>query len=429
MTITKRITSLILAAVLLSFGMLVSCGKDEPADTTAPTPSSTDAPAPDTTKEADPTDTTTVPEADVTTVPSSDETTEEKTPEDDPVVDDKPNYTDLELKFDDPKSCTSHFEASGEGVLTEKYYAWASTDFISTEGWYGFEYELASHYNLMSVSFFTADKKYISGIGTNSIAGSVNTVTGFTTIPENTKYVRFVTFLSLPDNEYPAYSDDDSFVHVYMTKEAYDEDYAKSEFRGLKIGFIGDSITEGQRGTPQGTIYNRTYRNYPYFTVKKLGCSLVNFGKSGLNSKTCYENYYQKGTIRIKDCDVIVIMLGVNAGLANEYSTAYINLVDAILRDKKDDAVLILVTPVSASIDTSKPHAGRMPNVQTAYNTVRNVAEAKDIPYIDAFKYSPIQPAMEDVYQVDGLHITEEGAMAFADYLADEIAKILKENK
>ena len=281
----------------------------------------------------------------------------------------------------------------------------------------------------MSISFFTADKKYISGIGTNSISGSVNTVMGFTTVPENAKYVRFVTFLSTEGNEYPAYAASNSFVNVYKTKEDYETDYNASEFRGKLIAFLGDSITEGQRGTLEGTVLNRTYRNYPYFVSKKLGCSMANFGKSGANGKSYYEDLYKKGTIRIADADVIVIMLGVNRGLSGEYGIGYLNLITAIKKDMKKDAVLILVTPVSASIDDSRYYHDRIAHVQSSYNAVKNYAALKNIPYIDAFKNSPIQPAMEDIYQVDGLHITEEGAKAFADYLADEIAKILREQK
>lgn len=100
MTLLKRVTSLTLALVLLSFAMLISCGNDSPDDTTLQPPQA-DTSSPETTPEIDNT-TTEVP--------------------DEPTVD-EPNYTSLDLNFNDPNVCTSHFESHGEGALTDIYYA------------------------------------------------------------------------------------------------------------------------------------------------------------------------------------------------------------------------------------------------------------------------------------------------------------------
>ena len=93
----------------------------------------------------------------------------------------------------------------------------------------------------------------------------------------------------------------------------------------------------------------------------------------------------------------------------------------------KKGATVILVTPPSATIDKSKVNYGYMNNIISAYSVVKDMAVMNGIPLVDAFRYSPIQPATEDEYQAnDGLHMVESGYKAFAEYMADEIVKILE---
>ncbi len=386
-----------LLAVLLCLGsMFVACN-DEPADTTAAqTPETTDTP------------TDTVPE-----------TTEASTP------DPEPESTSLTLNFKDNNLCTSKYEGKGEGAFST-YTAWVSTDYIEIDGFYGIEYELAAHKLLQSVAFYTAEKQYISGIGTTSMLSSTTTVMGFTTVPENAKYARFISYTGHGDM--PAYTD--CFVNGYADKENYDMAYGESEYRELVIACLGDSLTEGDYGSTQRGVANRHYKNYPYFLAKELGCTTVNYGKCGANSQSFYQNYYQKGNVDIANADVIVIMLGTNRGLEGTYTDYYSQLIKDVKKDMKDDAVLILVTPPSATIDKLKVNFGYMTNISNAYYVVKQQAKKEKLDLIDAFKYSPIQPATEDEYQAnDGLHMVEAGYKAFAEYMAEEIVKILNSKK
>ena len=399
-----RKIALIMALVLCFGSTLVACN-DEPADTTVPQSQGTPEAIPDTTEAP-------------TTCPTAPSETTSPTPEPE-----EPEFTALDLEFGSSQLCTSKRQASGEGAFAA-YSSWVSTDYIEIDGWYGIEYELAAHKLLQSVAFYTAEKQYISGIGTTSMIGTVTTVTGFTVVPENAKYVRFINYTSA-GGDMPAYTD--NFVNVYEAKEDYDAAYGESEYRELVIACLGDSLTEGDYGSTKAGVANRKYKNYPYYLSKALGCKTLNYGKCGANSQSFYENFYAAGQVDISDADVIVIMLGTNRGLEGTYLNYYMTLISDVKKDMKKDAKLILVTPPSATIDKSKVNYGYMPNIISAYSIVKEMSVMNGLPLIDAFRYSPIQPATEDEYQAnDGLHMVEAGYKAFGEYMADEIVKILE---
>ena len=415
-----RKIAFMLALVMCLGSMFVACN-DNPADTTAPDLNTTEAVAPDTTTEKTPDTTEKAPD---TTVNDTTDTTSAPTETTEPIPtpDPEPEFTSLKMTFNQTSLCTSTYDGKGEGGFNS-YTAWVSTDYIEINGWYGFEYEMAAHKKLMSVAFYTADKQYISGIGTTSMLGTVTTVSGFTTIPENAKYVRFINYTSA-GGDMPAYTD--HFVNVFMDKENYDMVYGESEYRELVIACLGDSLTEGDYGSNTAGVANRKYKNYPYYLSKALGCKTINYGKCGANSQSFYDSYYNKDQVDISEADVIVIMLGTNRGLEGDYQSYYTKLIDDVKKDMKKGAKVILVTPPSATIDKTKVNGKYMPNLIASYTVVKTMATLKKTELIDAFKYSPIQPAMEEVYQAnDGLHMVEAGYKAFGEYMAEEIVKIL----
>ena len=120
-------------------------------------------------------------------------------------------------------------------------------------------------------------------------------------------------------------------------------------------------------------------------------------------------------------------MLGTNKGLGGDYGEYYDKLIDAIKKDMKEGAIIVLITPPSATTDASKINYGYSSNVASAYAFVTSYAKENDISMIDAYMYSPIQPDMETFYQPnDGLHMAREGYKAFAEFIAEELIKILE---
>ena len=301
---------------------------------------------------------------------------------------------DLELLFTNKDTVGSKKSSKGNYVegASVVYDQWVSTDFIDVSAYYAIKYELVAHYNLMSVAFFDAEQKYVSGVGTNSFANTA-TVTGYAIVPENAKYARFTDFQGTDGG---MKSLDSRFVRAYANKESYETDRALDKYADLKIACIGDSLTEGDYGSETAGKANRQFLNYPYYLAKALGCQTVNFGLCGRDARNYYNDHYPNADI--SDCDVILVMLGTNAGLSGDMGTYYDRLIKAISEDMKDGAFIILITPPSATTDSSKVNYGYAGNVASAYTFVTNYAQSNNVAMIDAFTYSPIQPEMEDLY-------------------------------
>ena len=91
--------------------------------------------------------------------------------------------------------------------------------------------------------------------------------------------------------------------------------------------------------------------------------------------------------------------------------------------------MIVLITPPKATTDSSKVNYGYENNVVSAYNFVKEYAKETNIPMIDAYSNSPIQPDKENVYQPnDGLHMGREGYKAFAEFIAEELIEIINES-
>ena len=357
---------------------------------------------------------------------------EETTQADETVVESEKNndveeymVTDIDLLFTELDTIGSKKSAKGNYVegASVVYARWTSTKFIDVSEYYALKYELVAHNYLMSIAFYDAEYKYISGVGTNSFAGTA-TITGYTVIPENTKYARFTDFQGVVGGTNPI---DSKFVKAYGNKTSYEMDRALEKYADLKIACIGDSLTEGDYGSGQKGVANKQFQNYPYYLAKTLGCQTINYGLCGKNAQNYCTDYYP--LVDISDCDVILVMLGTNRGLDGDYGKYYNKLIEAVKKDMKEGAIIVLITPPSATTDSSKVTYGYSVNVASAYAFVTNYANENDIAMIDAYMYSPIQPDMETFYQPnDGLHMAREGYKAFAEFIADELVNILEEN-
>lgn len=333
---------------------------------------------------------------------------------------------ELELLFGKEDTVGSKKSAKGNYVegASVVYDQWVSTDFVDVSAYYALKYELAAHYNLMSVAFFDGEQKYISGVGTNSFANTA-TVTGYVLVPEKAKYAKFTDFEGVAGGMKPL---DSRFVKGYENKTSYETDLAREKYADLKVACIGDSLTEGDYGSQTAGVANRQFLNYPYYLAKALGCQTVNYGLCGRTAQNYYTDHYPHADI--SDCDVILVMLGTNGGLGGDLGTHYDKLIKRIAEDKKEDAIILLITPPSATTNTSKVNYGYAGNVASACAYITEYAQQNNLPMIDAFTYSPIQPDMENVYQAnDGLHMVREGYQAFGEFIADELKMILKELK
>ena len=316
------------------------------------------------------------------------------------------NKTDLVSTEYDPKTKQS-------GAKTD-YALWYSTDFIDVSAEYALVYNLAVHRYLYSVAFYDADRNFISGKYSMTVSRCA-TLRSFCLIPENAVYARFINFVSGTGSFF------DAFVECLSSREDYDEYLKQHPRAGLKIALLGDSLTEGDQGTDRPGYSFMDYRNYPYYLSELLGCQTENFGKCGYTTESylmCYPS-----EVDVSDADVILVMLGTNAGMADKsLQQRYRSLLKQLDKDKKEGAIVVLVTPPHATEIEGKVNYGYNPNVVSAAEYVRSYAASKGYLLIDAYSDSPVQEENEAIYQPnDGLHMNSVGYKAFAEFIAGKL--------
>ncbi len=340
------------------------------------------------------------------------------------------NPMELTLNFDRADLIASPYGEVAEGAAMTSE-GWKTTDFTDVSAYVGLRVCLAARKTMQSVAFFDSDKKYMSGLGTFSNCGiaehplvnhiSVTTVQAFVSVPEGAAYARFLTY----DGEHDPMKD--AAVTAYTDATDFAEAKATAGWLGGKhIVCIGDSLTEGDYGIAP-CVANVHYRNYPFFLARLTGAETTNNGRCGATAHSYRHGLYKNGFVDVKEADIVLLMLGSNAGLREDMAPAYKELVEALRNDMKPEGTLVLLTPPHATEDPRWCNCGYHSNVYSAVEFIRAYAPTVNLPLIDAYANSPIQPENEDVYQCnDGLHMCEAGLAAFAEFINNELKQILR---
>lgn len=340
-----------------------------------------------------------------------------------------PTMKELPLIFDRDDLIASPFADVAEGTALASE-GWRTTDYVDVSAYVGLHICLAARKTFQSVAFFDENRKYLSGVGTFSNCGiaehpgvrhvSVTTVQQFVDIPAGAVLARFLTY----DGDHDPMKD----AAVVAYTKASDLVAARGKagrWSGRKIVCIGDSLTEGDYGIAP-CVANVHYRNYPFFLARLTGAETVNHGRCGATARSYRHELYIPGFVDVTQADVVLLMLGSNAGLREDMAPEYVQLVEAVRADMTEGATLVLMTPPHATEDPRWSNCGYHPHVLTAVNFVRDYAARTGIPLINAYTNSPIQPENEDRYQGnDGLHMCEAGAQAFAAFVSEELLRLL----
>lgn len=192
---------------------------------------------------------------------------------------------------------------------------------------------------------------------------------------------------------------------------------------------IGDSLTEGDYGVKGARgIANVQEKGYPYFLEQMTGWEARNFGKCGYTSVN-YLKYYKEGNVRLCGADAIVVMLGTNGALdpdnACQGNDDYVELVN-LLKHDAPCAKILLCTPPHVTENPEYSNCGYAEKVEKAVKWVRTYAEKEGIDLIDTANAPAFTAETEHVMQPnDGLHFGEEGYKALAEFIAEELKKII----
>ena len=214
------------------------------------------------------------------------------------------------------------------------------------------------------------------------------------------------------------------------------------KLEGLKINFLGDSITQGVGASSLDTVYHAVLKKEAKLKEAR------NYGISGtkialqaggrgvpdspeIDDKSFCERYSKMDD----DADVVVVFGGTNDyGHGDAYigkfedrtpETFYgaCHFLFSGLIKKYLGKPIVIMTPLHRDDETKVPDfkdENIYPELKTYVKIMREVAEYYSLPVLDLFKVSGLQPEIKeikDMYLPDGLHPNDNGNKVIADKL------------
>ena len=218
------------------------------------------------------------------------------------------------------------------------------------------------------------------------------------------------------------------------------------DIKGLKINFMGDSITEGLGSK------KKKKKGYVSVIAEKYGAVCNNYGYSGTriakqtvpSAEKRSDNFFCGRIDEMdKDADAVVIFGGTNdfghgdaeLGCMSDrtYDTFYgaLHYLYSNIIEKFPTAKIVVVTPTHRINEDNLRGDGFKPHdyfdLKTYVNIIREVAEYYSLPVLDLFKESGLQPkvpVIQKMYMPDGLHPSDLGHSLLAEKIANFLIKL-----
>ena len=214
------------------------------------------------------------------------------------------------------------------------------------------------------------------------------------------------------------------------------------ELKGLKINFLGDSITEGSgTSSVENTYWKLLKRNEGLSEARGYGIGGTRFAKKKTPSEKARWDldFIQRYPEMSDDADVVVIFGGTNdfghgdAPLGEmsdrtpyTFYGACHTLFEGVI-NKYPEATIIVMTPLHRLQEDNprgdgnkKDGEGIAPLIEYV-NIIKDVAAYNSLPVLDLWSVSGIQPkvpVLREKYCPDGLHPNDEGHKLIASRLA-----------
>lgn len=209
------------------------------------------------------------------------------------------------------------------------------------------------------------------------------------------------------------------------------------ELNGLKIAFLGDSITEGVGTTaPENIFHQIISRKYSLSAAYNCGIGGTRIAKQTDPLFHCCHRYDMYFSLRVetlpKDVDAIVVFGG-----TNDFGHG-----DSMIGDTDSDDIYTfcgalnrLITSLKTTFPNSKiifmtplrRKTEAVPNIngyilKDYVDSIIKVTQKYNIPVIDLFRSDILDPNDEQVLP-DGLHPSDKGNAIMAEYIAKELQK------
>lgn len=213
------------------------------------------------------------------------------------------------------------------------------------------------------------------------------------------------------------------------------------ELKGLKINFLGDSITEGVGASSSEAVYHavlakevglREARNYG---IGGTRFALQKGTKSRPKDDYVDINSFCERFEAMEDADVVVVFGGTNDyghgdapigrfddRTPDTFYGACHYLFSGLVR-KYPGKPIVIMTPLHRLGELTVPETkepGDFGNLKRYTDIIREVAEYYSLPVLDLFASSGLQPEIREIqenYLPDGLHPNDKGNAVIAQKL------------
>lgn len=213
------------------------------------------------------------------------------------------------------------------------------------------------------------------------------------------------------------------------------------EIKGLKIAFLGDSITEGVGASTPDKIYHQVLKERAELkAVFNYGISGTRIARQSVPSKEpSYDRHFVTRVDDMEsDCDVVVVFGGTNdyghgdaafgkfTDCRGDTFYGALHTLSQKLITKYPDKRIIYMTPLHRIGDaepSSKPDGQYI--LKDYVNAICEMAEYYSIPVLNLYAVSGINPNVEAQHQLyfpDGLHPSDKGH----DRIAQKLESFLK---
>lgn len=203
--------------------------------------------------------------------------------------------------------------------------------------------------------------------------------------------------------------------------------------QGLKINFLGDSITEGHGCSGDETKFTSLIASQ-YGAVTRCygigGTRLARQTKPSENPRHDLD-FPSRVAEMDPDADLVVVFGGTNdfghgdapfGAFSDRTVHTFCGALHALytaLLEKYPEAVIMVMTPLHRSTEAIPNMHGKV--LREYVDMVRQTAEYYALPVLDLYAVSGIQPAvpvMKDKYMPDGLHPNDAGHVILANKIA-----------
>lgn len=215
------------------------------------------------------------------------------------------------------------------------------------------------------------------------------------------------------------------------------------KLEGLKINFLGDSITQGVGASSDETVYHQVLKkNVHLREAKNYGISGTRFALQKGTPERPKDDYVDVNSFSERfhlmddDADIVVVFGGTNdyghgdaplGGFSDRTPDTFYGACHYLfsgLVKKYLGKPIVIMTPLHRSNETRNTGDGNKAHgygtLKEYVNIIREVAEYYALPVLDLYAVSMIQPEIEEVkeaYIPDGLHPNDNGNAVIAQLL------------